>query len=103
MTPYRYNLVKSYNVLLNLHERLFNRIINVEMLGDLADISNTFQPGDSYFFQIEQFRDSKDRNVQLLVELYDRLEDTMNSLANINSITEEELDEVAEDDDDDDY
>ena len=57
MTPYRQNLALTYNVLLEMHEKLFTRIINLEMQGDLADISHSFQVGDSYQFEMEQFRD----------------------------------------------
>ena len=96
MTPYRQNLALTYNVLLEMHEKLFTRIINLEMQGDLADISHSFQVGDSYQFEMEQFRDSRDPNVQLLVAFHDQLEETMDTLANINVITQQELEKAAE-------
>ena len=43
------------------------------------------------------FRETNDGNLNLLLELHDRLEDTMNSFANINNITQEELDDFEED------
>ena len=85
-------------MLLEMHQKLFNRIINVEMLGDLLEISQSFRVGEKYCFQIEQFSDSKDDNVQGLVGLYDRLEELMNILANVNGLTEEELEKIRQED-----
>lgn len=42
------------------------------------------------------FRGTIDQNLNLLLELHERLEDTMNSFANINNITQEELDNFEE-------
>jgi len=95
MTAYRLNLAHTYNILLDMHEKVFTRIINLEMLGNLAHISHSFQEGESYHFEMQQFRDSKDENVLLLVGFVDRLEEVMNSLSNINILTEGELEEAA--------
>ena len=39
------------------------------------------------------FRETKDENVKKLLAFHDELEELMNSLANINAITEEELED----------
>jgi hypothetical protein len=49
--------------------------------------------GDTYNFDIEQFKGTSDTNLNKLIDFYDELENLMNSLANINVITEEELEE----------
>ena len=98
---YRDKIIMSYKLLLNLHEKLMERIINVAMTGEYEDINKMFQEGDSFQFNIEQFKDTKDVNLNKLVAFYEQLEELMNSLANINKLTEEEVvfnDEDAEDD-----
>jgi len=86
----------AYKYLLEVHEELITRTINVGMTGEMADINKTFRVGDTYDFDVEQFRGTPDINLNKLIGFYDELENLMNSLANINSITEEEL-EVLED------
>ena len=90
-TIYREHIVITYQHLLDFHQRLFTRIICVGMSGELKEIQDTFEVGDSYHFEIDQFRDLKDVNVHKLIRFYDQLEEVMNSLANLNAITEEEL------------
>ena len=99
MEPYREKLVLTYNHLLEVHEELLTRTINVAMVGELEDINRSFAGGDSFRFDKEMFRDSKDENVKKLIDFHDDLEDLMNSLANINRLTEEELREVKADED----
>ncbi|MFD2518234.1 hypothetical protein [Salinimicrobium flavum] len=69
------------------------RIINMGMTGEFAEINEIFREGDTFKFDLEMFRDSKDQNMQLLLGLFDELETVMNTLANINGITEEELED----------
>ena len=96
---YREKILLTYKFLLKTHEELLTRTINVGMLGELAEVNKVFAVGDTYNFDIEQFRGTPDTNLTLLVDFFDKLEDLMNSLANINAITEEELDEFEEEDD----
>jgi len=97
MEPYREKLILTYKYLLGVHEELLTRTINVAMTGELEDINSTFKPGDSFQFDKDMFRDTKDENVLNLITLHDDLEDVMNSLANINKLTEEELLEIDDD------
>ena len=91
MNEYRQKILLSYVALAKAHDALTDRIINVGMLGEYAEVNQTFVEGDTFRFDLEMFRDSKDQNLLLLFELFDKLEVTMNSLANINGIKEEEL------------
>jgi len=58
----------------------------------MADINKTFIIADTYDFDIEQFRGTPDINLNKLICFYDELVNLKNSLSNINSNTEEELD-----------
>jgi len=96
MSAYREKILLTYKFLLKTHEELLTRTINVGMTGELAEVNKVFAVGDTYNFDIEQFKGTQDTNLNKLIGFYDELENLMNSLANINSITEEEL-EVLED------
>jgi len=100
MEPYREKILLTYKFLLKTHEELLTRTINVGMLGELAEVNKVFAAGDTYNFDIEQFKGTQDTNLNKLIAFYDELENLMNSLANINAITEEELEDFEEDDED---
>ena len=97
MDTYREKLIMTYKEMIKFYEELLTRIINVGMTGPLVEINETFKKDDQFQFDKEMFRETKDQNLNLLLELHDRLEDTMNSFANINNITQEELDDFEED------
>ena len=99
---YRDKILLTYKFLLKTHEELLTRTINVGMLGEMAEVNKVFAVGDTYNFDIEQFRGTPDTNLNLLIDFFDKLEDLMNSLANINAITEEELEAFEDDDDEED-
>ena len=100
MEPYREKILLTYKFLLKTHEELLTRTINVGMLGELAEVNKVFAVGDTYNFDIEQFKGTPDTNLNKLIDFYDELENLMNSLANINAITEEELEDFEDDDED---
>ena len=91
MSDYRQKILLSYLALAKAHDALTDRIINVGMLGEFADVNSVFSEGDTFKFDLEMFRDSKDQNLLLLFDLFDKLEETMDALANINGFTEEDL------------
>ena len=93
MDTYREKIILTYRALLKTYEELTERIINLGMTGQYADVNKVFQPGDTFKFGLEMFRNSKDQNLQLLLDLFDELENVMNTVANINGITEEELED----------
>mgnify|MGYP006896870814 CR=1 FL=1 len=91
MEPYREKIILTYKFLLKTHEELLTRTINVGMTGEWAEVNKVFAVGDTYNFDIDQFKGTQDVNFNKLIDFYDELENLMNSLANINAITEEEL------------
>lgn len=96
MVVYREKLIMTYKELIHFYEELLTRIINVGMTGELAEVNKVFLKDDTFQFDKEMFRETGDQNLNLLLELHDQLEETMNSFANINNITEEELDNFEE-------
>jgi len=96
MSVYREKIILTYKYLLEVREELLTRTINVGMTGELAEVNKVFAVGDTYNFDIEQFKGTPDTNLNKLIDFYDELENLMNSLSNINAITEEELEELEE-------
>lgn len=94
MKPYREKILLTYKFLLETHEELQTRTINVGMTGVMADVNSVFKEGDTYNFDMDQFRGTTDTNLNKLLDFFDELETLMNSLANLNDITEEELEEM---------
>lgn len=94
MKPYREKILLTYKFLLETHEELQTRTINVGMTGVMADVNSVFKEGDTYSFDMDQFRGTTDTNLNKLLDFFDELETLMNSLANLNDITEEELEEM---------
>lgn len=66
------------------------------MTGELKDLNEAFDIGDTYNFDIEQFKGTNDVNLNRLIEFYEELENLVNSIANINAITEEDLEDKNE-------
>mgnify|MGYP006896886175 CR=1 FL=1 len=91
MSVYREKIIFTYKYLLEVHGELLTRTINVGMTGEWAEVNKVFVVGDTYNFDVEQFRGTPDTNLNKLIDFYDELENQMNSLANINVITEKEL------------
>ena len=63
------------------------------MAGAFAEVNSVFEAGDEFQFDLEMFRETTDINLLKLINFFDELENLMNSLANINGITEEELED----------
>ena len=86
--------MKSYNEiiretlesLIEVRHQLFEKLINVAMLNELSEINDAFDVGDIYHFELGHFELSSDINVNLLVELIKKIEQTTASISNLNNI-----------------
>ena len=96
MNDYRKFLLEAINGLLESQELLFSNAINLAMSSEMKEYDELFELGDKYEFDIKQFEDSKDANVQLLVTLVKSLNSARDSIININAITYEELESMEE-------
>lgn len=61
------------------------------MHGECADINDVFDEGDDHIFELEHFDNTKDINLQELVDLLNRIENLTDKLINVNSFKEEEI------------
>ena len=90
---YREKIFLTYRHLLEVHEELLTRIINLGMAGDYSEVNKVFEEGDTYKFDLEMFRETEDQNLLKLIAFFDELEHLMKSLSNINGLTEEDLEQ----------
>ena|SRR5690554_382038 len=94
MDRYRQKLIMSYLFLNSMQEKLIDQIINVGMAGVYKDIGDTFIKDDEYVFEIVQFRGTNDASLNFLLEIYDQLQNSMDSIIFENDIQDSELLEV---------
>ncbi len=88
---YKQTLIEAIQFLQDFQSELFTKTINIEMAGDLKDVHATFEPGDTFEFEMSHIESSNDPNVQRLTELLNTIENIIDTTANLNNIKEEEL------------
>lgn len=93
---YRKRLIVAYKSLIDFHGELFNQIVNIGMTGEYNDIDKYFEIGESYNFDIEQFKNANDINLVKLTQFHEKLVELIESLANMNSIKKSELEQGAD-------
>ncbi|MEX0995932.1 MAG: hypothetical protein WDZ45_02650 [Flavobacteriaceae bacterium] len=101
METYRQEIIKTYKYLCKARQNILERTINFAMKGPLQKVNSVFREGDTYQFQIEQFKGTGDATLDLLIALNEKLDAVIDSLANLHTITENELDEAVDWDPDD--
>lgn len=83
---YRENLKEALKNLIRVNESIYNSIINVSMQGDLKEFNDAVPIGEVHQFDFELFKNSVDTNIQLLVKLMETVDETFESIKNINSL-----------------
>ncbi len=94
MDEYRRKLIMSYLFLQTSQEDLIDQIINLGMTGVYKHIGDTFLDEDRYVFDVVQFRGTEDFNLNLLLDVYDEMEYSMDLILSENDITDDEVEEV---------
>ena len=73
MDPYRKNLAETYNYLTTVRDEIFTHALNIAMFGELKDIGDAFEMGDSYRFEIDQLKGTQDKHLNSLIDLYESI------------------------------
>jgi hypothetical protein len=89
-SKYRENLKEALRNLIEVNESIFKSIIDVSMQGDLKEFNDAVPIGETHQFDFEIFKNSNDKNILLLVELMEKVEETYESIVNLNSINIDE-------------
>lgn len=112
MSNYRDHLVRSLCRVEGFLPEIFLAIVNLGMSGELKEMDDRFEVGESFAFKQSDFESLSDQNVQRLLALKTEIEDTLDFLQNINAVSdaemeskqaeldEENCEEISEDDED---
>ena len=83
---YRENLKEALKNLIRVNESIYSSIIDVSMQGELKEFNDAVPIGEVHQLDFELFKNSDDTNVQLLIKLIETVDETFESIKNINSI-----------------
>ena len=87
--PYERTVRKAIKVLKKSEDKLFTISVNLLMHGNMRDISDSFEAGDSYTFFPEHFEDSGDANLELINKTVKQIQSTLASIQNLNGMDHE--------------
>ncbi len=87
---YKDNLKSALENLIKVNESIFNSLIDISVQSDLKEWNNAVPIGETHQFDFEIFKNSDDTNIQLLVKLIETVDETFESIKNINCITFDE-------------
>lgn len=100
MTNQRKHIIDTVNALTDADELLFGAGLNVEMSGDMQEVSDTFDVGDVFTFDLSLLQSSEDETVQKIANLLVQMSDLKEHLITIHALTEEEIDQVRQENED---
>lgn len=90
---YKENLKEALINLNNVNQSIFDSIVSVSMQGELKEWNDAVPVGESHQFSFEMFKNSDDTNIQMLVQLIEKIDATFETLKNINCIEFDEKNE----------
>ncbi len=91
---YREQLLESIQSLITIRVSIFTQIVNLAMLGESKSISDAFSVDETFEFELGHFEGSDDQNLLLLIEQCHNVETCVDSIINLNAITEQELEDA---------
>lgn len=88
---YRSSVIESLQLLENVRNQVFTQIVNLASHGELKEVLDVFEEGEYYTFDLAQFEESYDVNIQKLLHLCHDIEKVYDSIQNVNAVGGEEL------------
>lgn len=83
---YSENVATTASTLREMRETLFRDIFSIVMSGEMKEWNDSVKIGESFEFDKRLFEACDDYNVQLLTKLLTEIENTYDSLVNINNL-----------------
>ena len=83
---YKANLKGALEDLIKVNGIIYYSCINIVMQGELKEWNKSVPIGEVHEFDFDLFKNSDDTNVQLLVKLMETVDETYETIKNINSI-----------------
>jgi len=89
---YRETLKDALKNLSEVNLMIYNSLIPIAMTGELKEWNESVPVGEIHNFPFDLFKSCEDANVQLLVKLIETVEETYQTIKNVNAIKTEEED-----------
>jgi hypothetical protein len=83
---YRENLKEALKNLIKVNGSIYYSCIDIVMQGELKEWNKSVPIGEVHQFDFELFKNSDDTNIQLLVKLMETVDETFETIKNINSL-----------------
>lgn len=83
---YRECLKDALKNLVTVNETIYDSIVPIAMTGELKEWSKSVPIGEVHHFDFELFKNCADTNLQLLIKLIEKVDETYHSIKNINGI-----------------
>ncbi len=83
---YRENLKEALKNLIKVNGIIYYSCIDIVMQGELKEWNKSVPIGEVHQFDFELFKNSDDTNIQLLVKLMETVDETFETIKNINSL-----------------
>lgn len=89
---YRESLKDALKNLFEINGRIYDSLIPIAMTGELKQWNDSVPIGETHKFDFELFKNYADTNIQLLVKLIEKVDETYQTIKNVNAteIKEEE-------------
>jgi hypothetical protein len=84
---YKENLKETLKNLIKINQSIYSSLIDISVQGELKEWNNSVPIGETHQFDFQIFKNSDDTNIQLLVKLMESVDETYESIKNINSIS----------------
>jgi hypothetical protein len=88
----RDSLKDALKNLVEVNGMIYNSLIPIAMTGELKEWNESVPIGEIHNFPFDLFRNCEDTNVQLLVKLIETVDETYQTIKNVNAIKMDEED-----------
>ncbi|MFN3800184.1 hypothetical protein [Belliella pelovolcani] len=91
MKTYKEQIIDTINELSEARNKVFGLLVSMAMSNDLKEIDDAFEIGDVFNFEYAHFEDLVDPNIQALISLSKQMDQTIETMMNINGIKANEV------------
>lgn len=84
---YKASIIDTIKQLATIRSNLFDSIVEIGMQGELKEWNDSVPVGEEHFLSKELFEACVDINIQLVLSLRNKVEETLESIMNLNGFT----------------
>ncbi len=80
---YKENIKEALSNLIKVNKSILQSLIDVSMQGELKEWNDSVPLGEVHDFNLKLFKNSCDTNIQLLIRLIEKVDETFESIKNL--------------------